>query len=311
MFTDGSRLEEGAAGYAVAWKNGQSWDGIKTHMGFNQEAYDAECAALARALGTAAKANPTPECITIFTDAQAAIRRMNTDDPGPGQKYALESRQHIAELRGRRPSITIEIRWCPAHEGVEGNELVDRWAKLAADEPDTPGVEWLEGVQPLPLPTLSRQHQAGDRREEVGRGATVGGRPDLQEEVQDAEKPEAGRHGCGEHQAACCKVLPAEDGALPHRRIPALDEIARDSPVLVVPVPQADEGPPFEEVPEMEGGAEDLVGGGIQGDGQGEVAVESARAVRREWVQPSGAGLPLLDRRREDSAGCGNRRRGE
>jgi NAD(P)-dependent dehydrogenase (short-subunit alcohol dehydrogenase family) len=50
MFTDGSRLDSGAAGHAVAWQNGQSWVGIKNHMGYNQEAYDAECAALARAL---------------------------------------------------------------------------------------------------------------------------------------------------------------------------------------------------------------------------------------------------------------------
>jgi len=40
LFTDGSRLENEATGYAVAWKNGQTWEGIKTHMGFNQEAYD-------------------------------------------------------------------------------------------------------------------------------------------------------------------------------------------------------------------------------------------------------------------------------
>jgi len=49
MFTDGSRLDNGAAGYAVTWKRGESWAGIKTHLGFTQEAYDAECAALARA----------------------------------------------------------------------------------------------------------------------------------------------------------------------------------------------------------------------------------------------------------------------
>jgi hypothetical protein len=42
MFTDGSRLDSGATGYAVLWQNGQSWVGIKAHMGKNQEAYDAE-----------------------------------------------------------------------------------------------------------------------------------------------------------------------------------------------------------------------------------------------------------------------------
>ena len=46
-------MEDGAAGYAVVWKKGVSWAGIETHMGYNQEAYDAECAALARALESA------------------------------------------------------------------------------------------------------------------------------------------------------------------------------------------------------------------------------------------------------------------
>ena len=67
MFTDGSRLDNGAAGYAVVWKNpnGLSWKGIKKHMGYNQEGYDVECAALARALKEAARRNTTPERIML------------------------------------------------------------------------------------------------------------------------------------------------------------------------------------------------------------------------------------------------------
>ena len=49
-------------------------------------------------------------------------------------------------------------------------------------------------------PTLPRKPQAGDVREEVGGSAPVGWRPDLQEEIKDAEKPEARRHGSWEHQ---------------------------------------------------------------------------------------------------------------
>ena len=45
-------------------------------------------------------------------------------------------------LRKARPGITIEIRWCPAHKGVAGNEKADEWAELAAEEPDARGVEW-------------------------------------------------------------------------------------------------------------------------------------------------------------------------
>jgi len=46
--------------------------GIKTHMGYNQEAYNAGCTALARALESVSRRHTAPERVTIFTDAQAA-----------------------------------------------------------------------------------------------------------------------------------------------------------------------------------------------------------------------------------------------
>jgi len=111
-------------------------------MGYNQEAYDAECAALARALESATKGY-VPEWVTIFTDAQAAIRRMASDEPGPGQQYTVQARKHIAALRRARPDIAIEIWWCLAHKGIAGNEDADKWAKTGAEKPGSRGVEHL------------------------------------------------------------------------------------------------------------------------------------------------------------------------
>ena len=82
----------------------------------------------------------TSRRFTIFSDAQAAIGRMASDEPGPGQRFALQARKHIASLRKSRPDITIEIRWCPAHKGVSGNEKADEWAKAAAAKESTPEV---------------------------------------------------------------------------------------------------------------------------------------------------------------------------
>jgi len=116
---------------------------VKAHMSYNQEAFDAECAALATALEVAAKRRTGPKAVTIFTDAQAAMARIASEEPGPAQQYARQARKWIAKLRKRDRNLRIEFRWYPAHSGVAGNEEADKWAKQAAEEPDTRGVEWM------------------------------------------------------------------------------------------------------------------------------------------------------------------------
>jgi len=92
---------------------------------------------------SAPRRNTIPERVTMFSGAQAAIRRMASDGPGPGQQCALQARKRIAALQRARPGIITEIRWCPAHKGIAGNEKADESAKVAAEEPGTHGVEWL------------------------------------------------------------------------------------------------------------------------------------------------------------------------
>ena len=101
----------------MTWKKGLIWKGHKTHMGWGQEAFGA---AIARALQVAATRSHAIGAVTIFTDAQAAIWIMTSEDLGPGQKYALEARRHTAALRAKEPNVKIEIRWCPSHQGIEG-----------------------------------------------------------------------------------------------------------------------------------------------------------------------------------------------
>jgi len=125
-------------------------------MGYNQEAYDAKCAALAHALESTSRRNTTPERVTIFSDAQAATRRMALDEPGPRQQYAIQARKHIVALRRPRPGITIEIRWCLAHKGIVCNEKADEWAKTAAGQPDT--------YRPLPRSLANLKRKISEKK---------------------------------------------------------------------------------------------------------------------------------------------------
>ena len=141
----------------MAWKAANRLVGVKAHMGYNQEAFDAECAALARALEVTAKRRTGPKAVTIFTDAQAAMARIASEEPGTAQQYAWQARKWIAKLRERDRNVRIEFHWCPAHSEVAGNEEADKWAKQAAEEPGARGVEWMGyknryGRRPMPPP---------------------------------------------------------------------------------------------------------------------------------------------------------------
>jgi len=61
--------------YAVVWRKGRRWAWRKVYMGYYQEAYGAECAAIARVLAVAAERAKRRKLgrVHIFTDAQAAI----------------------------------------------------------------------------------------------------------------------------------------------------------------------------------------------------------------------------------------------
>jgi len=127
----------------------------------------------------------------------------------------------------------------PGSQGVAGNEKADESAKIAAEEPDARGVEWLSyldrnKVRGVPLP-----RSLAHLKREISEKKWVEARLD---KIPDAEKPEAGWHGCREHQEACLAVLPGEDGALPFREVPPLDEEPAHPAVLVVLVPDSDSG---------------------------------------------------------------------
>ena len=93
-------------------------------------AFDAELSALARAVELSAHGAVPGSSVRIFTDSQAAMRRVLDDRPGPGQWEAV--RCIIGARRLQQRGAAISIHWVPGHAGITGNEIADQWAGDAA-----------------------------------------------------------------------------------------------------------------------------------------------------------------------------------
>ena len=93
-------------------------------------AFDAELAALVRGLKICVLDAVPEACFNIFSDSQAAIGRLEPDEPAPGQDMAIQGIRLADEIVRRGAAVTI--RWVPGHVRVPGNEVADMWATEAA-----------------------------------------------------------------------------------------------------------------------------------------------------------------------------------
>jgi len=79
-----------------------------------------------------------------------------SDEPGPGQQYALQVRKHMATLCRATPVIIIESWWCPARKGIAGSEKVDEWAKAAAEQAGS--------HRPIPRPLANLKREISEKK---------------------------------------------------------------------------------------------------------------------------------------------------
>ena len=70
--------------------------------------------------------------MSVFTDSQATLRRIQSDTPEPRQAQALRTINWESEFLER--NVQVEYRWVPADKGLKGNEKADQQATRAAYE---------------------------------------------------------------------------------------------------------------------------------------------------------------------------------
>ena len=90
LWTDGSKKEDEWVGCAVVWKEERCNNG-RVHRGQQKEAFDAKMYARSEAVKIATQITRKREVrrVTVFTDSQATLRRIQSDEPGTAQVLAL------------------------------------------------------------------------------------------------------------------------------------------------------------------------------------------------------------------------------
>ncbi|KAI7943445.1 hypothetical protein MJO29_013289 [Puccinia striiformis f. sp. tritici] len=137
IYTDGSAHPENGLGAAATTADGKM--SLNAYLGRSETASNFECELMGLSLGMEVGAalvrSSNIQSITLLSDSQAAIKRLqNPMAPKPGQ-YLVH--QIFEQLRALPTDISILVKWCPGHAGVPGNELADRKAGQAAEEKTT------------------------------------------------------------------------------------------------------------------------------------------------------------------------------
>jgi len=96
----------------------------------------------------------------------------------------------------------------------------------------------------MPPSQVHSQHEMRGCREEVGRGAGLVGEEDKEEEEQDAGKAVA-KCSSGTRTEKADRAIPStQNGALPHRAIPRMEEEHEYGGMRAVSVQDTDTKPP-------------------------------------------------------------------
>jgi len=182
--------------------------------------------------------------------------------------------------------------------------------RSAAEEPDTHEVEWLNysdrtEARAVPLPRSLANLKREISKKWVEARQWAGGRTSKTDyRTPKSQRPDGTVAGSTKRLAS--RFYQIRTGHCLSGAVPQLDEERAHPAMLVVPVPEPDSGAPLQGVSGVGGPTGDSVGGGAEGDWEGEGQVEDPGPPGGREVRAGGTGLPLRHGCGEAGAGRGD-----
>lgn len=135
LFSDGSARNGHVGAAAILRRDGRDKK-LSVYLGPETErtVYEAEVVGMTLAVHLLENEDlPRAARIYMGVDNQAALRAPNKARPGPGHAMIEMLQERLRAARAKHRRLDLNSHWIPAHVRVEGNEIVDGDAKLAAE----------------------------------------------------------------------------------------------------------------------------------------------------------------------------------
>jgi ribonuclease HI len=102
------------------------------NLGTGMEVFDAELFAIEKAFKIAWENKQlNTDKVWIFSDSQAAIKRLKNSSLKAGQYYVQAIRKWAKKFQDI--AVQLQLEWVPGHMNIRGNELADKAAKKGTE----------------------------------------------------------------------------------------------------------------------------------------------------------------------------------
>ena len=141
VYSDGSAIDGKVGAAAVLLRAGRTTRTLHFHLGAEDKhtVHEAEMVGILLGLQLISTERKGGTTFALGVDNQAAIKAFKSNLRSPGHHVAREALklahriQNKKTKKKKKSKYALTLRWTAGHEGIEGNEIVDREAKKAAD----------------------------------------------------------------------------------------------------------------------------------------------------------------------------------